>query len=310
MNRTKRLGLHTIGLVARYSGLSPEIIRAWETRYQAVTPQRAANGRRLYSDADIQRLTLLARARKSGRRIGDIAQLSDAKLSDLIEQDETIGERVTTYHQRQSTVQMTDYLDRCVESVKEFDFHNLVQILIRAEKSLGTIFLIEDLLKPLITHIRDECRRGNLLSVHHGSFLQVVSAYLIMLHTRPESGHPNAIVYALENDLEYCGLMSSAMMTVCGWRTIYFDPSATLEGIIDIVNSIPVKVVIFVTNGSDENDDAPNLIRQLKKREPEMKIILYAPRGHSYGDTIKETDTTHVQSFSALRFELERLALL
>ena len=59
--------IHTIGIVARYCGLSPEVIRAWETRYRAVSPQRNKFGQRIYSDSDLQRLLLLSKACRGGR---------------------------------------------------------------------------------------------------------------------------------------------------------------------------------------------------------------------------------------------------
>lgn len=306
----KKPQLHTIGLVARRSGLSPEVIRAWETRYQAVTPQRGTSGRRLYSDADIQRLVLLAQAKKSGRRISDIAQLSDAKLSDLVEKDGIAGPRIRSQQQRQSTIHIADYIDKCVIAIKEFDFYSFRQILQHTEKTLGTIFFIEDLLHPLVARVREEYRRGILLKAQLNLFLTITVAYLAMIHTRQKINRPNTIVYALEKDPEHCGLMSSAMVTACGWRTIFLDDTATLEDIIDTIRSIGVETIIFTTNGSDKNDDAPALIRQLRKREPKLKIILYAPHGHNYSDAIKETKPIYLQSLEALRIALKELALL
>ena len=79
---------HPIQVVARRTGLTPDVIRAWERRYQAVTPQRAANSRRLYSDLDVEKLSLLRRATSAGRRIGDIAGQSIEELYSLVENDE------------------------------------------------------------------------------------------------------------------------------------------------------------------------------------------------------------------------------
>ena len=38
-----------IGELSRRVGESPEVLRAWETRYAVVTPERTAGGLRLYS---------------------------------------------------------------------------------------------------------------------------------------------------------------------------------------------------------------------------------------------------------------------
>jgi MerR family transcriptional regulator, light-induced transcriptional regulator len=51
--------LHPIQVVTRRTGVSADVLRVWEKRYAVVTPIRSASGRRLYSDADIERLRLL-----------------------------------------------------------------------------------------------------------------------------------------------------------------------------------------------------------------------------------------------------------
>ena len=74
-----------VRLAARLSGIAAERIRSRETRHHAaVSPARSCGGGRQYSAADLKRLRLLGRAVASGRRIGDIATLDDAVLTDLL----------------------------------------------------------------------------------------------------------------------------------------------------------------------------------------------------------------------------------
>ena len=47
---------YAIRIAAQRSGITPDTLRAWERRYGAVTPARSGTARRLYSDADIERL--------------------------------------------------------------------------------------------------------------------------------------------------------------------------------------------------------------------------------------------------------------
>ena len=62
-------------VVTRRTGLSADLLRAWERRDVVVRPSRSENGHRLYSDLDIERLRLLYRAAAAGRAIGQIAEL-------------------------------------------------------------------------------------------------------------------------------------------------------------------------------------------------------------------------------------------
>src|SRR5437763_643334 len=78
---------HPIGVVARRTGLKPDLIRAWERRYGAVEPGRSDTRRRFYSDADVERLLLLRRAVSTGRGISQVAGLSGEELESLVEAD-------------------------------------------------------------------------------------------------------------------------------------------------------------------------------------------------------------------------------
>ena len=69
--------------VSRLTGLSPDIIRAWEKRYSVVAPTRGARGARLYSAADVAHLSLLGRVVGGGRAIGDVARLDRRTLEAL-----------------------------------------------------------------------------------------------------------------------------------------------------------------------------------------------------------------------------------
>ena len=51
--------LYGIGAVSRLTGLTDHTIRVWERRYSAVVTARAPNGRRQYTEADVQKLCLL-----------------------------------------------------------------------------------------------------------------------------------------------------------------------------------------------------------------------------------------------------------
>jgi len=75
---------HPIKVVATRTGLSKDVIRVWEKRYQAINPQRSDTGRRLYTDADIAHLLKLKQAISGGWRISDVAKLSKDELDTLI----------------------------------------------------------------------------------------------------------------------------------------------------------------------------------------------------------------------------------
>ena len=80
---TPEVARHGIGVVARRTGLLADRIRVWERRYGAVEPVRSATGRRLYSDADVDRLRLLREVVDRGHAIGAVARLEIGRLAEL-----------------------------------------------------------------------------------------------------------------------------------------------------------------------------------------------------------------------------------
>ena len=86
---------HPIRVVTTRTGLTPDLLRAWERRYGVVTPTRSTGGQRLYSDADVERLAMLHRAVLSGRAIRTVAELTDDELAALVGVDEQAGRIVS-----------------------------------------------------------------------------------------------------------------------------------------------------------------------------------------------------------------------
>ncbi len=74
--------LYPIRAVSKQTGISIDTLRAWEKRYQVVTPQRDERGR-LYTEADLQRLRLLHAAVENGHAIGRLAALKNEDLQAL-----------------------------------------------------------------------------------------------------------------------------------------------------------------------------------------------------------------------------------
>jgi len=69
------------GRGARLTGLSPELLRAWEKCYRVVEPLRSPGGTRRYRGSDIERLRLVKAAVDAGQRISVVARMDPAALA-------------------------------------------------------------------------------------------------------------------------------------------------------------------------------------------------------------------------------------
>ena len=76
-----------IGDLARRTGLTPQVIRAWETRFGFPQPRRTPSGRRAYDPSDVDRIARVLTLKESGSRLAQaiarVVQQGDADGRDL-----------------------------------------------------------------------------------------------------------------------------------------------------------------------------------------------------------------------------------
>lgn len=74
---------YRIGQAARQLGISEHALRQWARRYRITASHRSEGGQRLYSEQDMQRLTLIIQGKEKGLRLSDMARLSIAALVEV-----------------------------------------------------------------------------------------------------------------------------------------------------------------------------------------------------------------------------------
>jgi DNA-binding transcriptional MerR regulator/methylmalonyl-CoA mutase cobalamin-binding subunit len=79
------LDLLRIGELSRRSGVSPELLRAWERRYGLLRPTRSAGGLRLYTAADLDRVRVMQRHLAEGLAAAEAAALATQSPGDAVE---------------------------------------------------------------------------------------------------------------------------------------------------------------------------------------------------------------------------------
>jgi methanogenic corrinoid protein MtbC1 len=162
---------HPIAVASERTGLSQDLLRIWERRYQAVEPTRGPGGHRTYSDADIARLRLLHAVTSAGRSIGQVARLSTSELTRMVEEDDAArAERAMASGARESRDAGSHAAAQIVElalaSTARLDASDLEHSLRRAIARLGITSFIEDVASPMLRRIGEEWHAGRLTIAH------------------------------------------------------------------------------------------------------------------------------------------------
>ncbi len=308
MSETK----HPIQIVSRRTGLSADVIRAWERRYKAVKPSRSSNGRRLYSDNDVKKLMLLQRIISGGRRIGDIAKLNVKNLEDLIESDESATVVKTSLANRPSTGSVMESFDGCIEAIGELDANKLINLFENAYQELGPVFLLEDLFAPLVQHVRDECKLGTFRQSQENFVVELMQSFLLMNAAKSNKSINNKILIISpisHND----NLSMLRLCLVCedsDWMPIYLGTSISADEILFSYEQGRCDLLMVVVDPNGNQQFLPNELRKIRSLIKDDEILIFGETTSSYQDVIKETGFTAINNIGELRLALDRLKVL
>ncbi|MBD3225050.1 MAG: MerR family transcriptional regulator [Caldithrix sp.] len=311
MNEEKR---YPIKVVSRKTGLSLHVIRAWEKRYQVVHPQRTDSNRRLYSDGDVHKLHLLKQATDSGYSIGNIAHLSIDSLEELIGYGQKSVSQYNQVHNTNSpNTEPIYFLEEALRAVRQFDAGKLEYQLLQASVVLSQPILIEQVIVPLVEHIGNLWRQGDLRIMHEHMASAVLKSYLSNLRNayRPQGNAPSLIVTTPRGQIHEIGALIIALVAAAeGWNVIYLGPDLPSEEIAAACLQKQARaVVLSLVYPADDPALYQDLVK-LRQLLPERVAILIGGRiAPQYLSAINQIDAWTSDDLSSFRGLLEKLQL-
>ncbi|MBX3027207.1 MerR family transcriptional regulator [bacterium] len=201
--------------VSRLTGLTADVIRAWERRYGVVAPTRGPRGARLYSAEDVAQLRLLRRAVSSGRAIGDVARLSRVALQDLVGAAEPASRSSAT-----ATGASSEILTQAVNALERFDWAALDRCVGDALMALGARAFVEQVAAPLMVDVGERWSDGRLSVADEHLVSGLVQNVLAgVLRTRGRSGQPTVLLATASGERHELGLLMAGLVVAeagCG----------------------------------------------------------------------------------------------
>ncbi len=303
-------GAHqAIKVVARRTGLSAHVIRIWEKRYGAVEPERTGTNRRLYSDEQIERLSLLREITQNGHSIGHVAKLPTEKLRALAK--ESHGTSGHTSRALTAAPDAPTFLDECVTALKSLDGRALDDTLKRAEIELGAQGLLQRVVAPLAQRIGQLWRDGSITAAHEHFATAVIRAFLSQA-AKPFAGTDGAPVLLVTTPAgqihELGALLACAVAANMGWHVTYLGanlPAAEIAGAARQNRARAVALSLVYP------EDDPRLERELTRlREalpPEVAIIVGGRAISAYQDVLDKIGATPVKDLAHLSSTLDDL---
>ena len=256
--------------VVRRTGLSADVLRAWERRYRAIEPDRTQGGQRLYSDEDVERLVLLQRATAAGHSISEIARLDRVALQALM--DRAARPRTTRVLPAADA-----FLRDAVIAAEDLDPAAMEAVLKRAALSIGTEVFVDDLLPRFLRTVGDRWHRGSITPAHEHLATQAVRRVLGWV-TEPfdaAADAPRIVVATPASEYHELGAMLVAAAAASeGWRVLYLGANLPAGDIVAAATQVGARAVALSLVYADSEQALRELRETANGLPAEVKIFV------------------------------------
>ncbi|HEY7397622.1 MAG TPA: MerR family transcriptional regulator [Gaiellaceae bacterium] len=219
-----------IGELSRRSGVSPELLRAWERRYGLLQPTRSAGGLRLYSPDDLARVQAMQQHLAEGFAAAEAAALASQ----------------TTRHGDEEIAfpAAKDELAAALASFDDGDAHAVFDALL-ARLSLDT--LLRDVIVPYLHELGERWERGDVsIAQEHFASTLLRGRLLGLARGWGRGIGPVAVLACAPGEQHDLGLLAFGLaLRARGWRIVYLGADTPITSVADAARSCnPAAVVV------------------------------------------------------------------
>jgi DNA-binding transcriptional MerR regulator len=271
-------GYLRIGQLAKRTGVSPELLRAWEQRYGLLQPTRTAGGFRLYSAAD--------EARVQGMQslvAGGLAAAQAARL--LLSDDEPAPRSVST-----SAATLEDAAGNLTASLDRLDEQAANTALDRLFAGYTVETVLRDAVIPYLHRLGDRWEAGEVSVAQEHFASNLLRGRLLGLAQGWGQGQgPGAILACVPGEQHELGLLAFGVaLRRRGWRITYLGSDSPIGAVADISRSLlPAVVVLLSMNPEGFLDHA----REIAKLAKQVRVMI---AGTGATPEIAQQTQTHV----------------
>jgi len=245
-----------IGELSRRTGVSPELLRAWEQRYGLLRPDRSRGGFRLYSTEDEVRVRRTTALIADGMSAAEAARLASSQSPGAGGGDDS------------SAVQeVTAQLQQALEG---FDSAAVHAALDRLFGTFSVRFALMEVLVPCLRELGERWARGEITVAQEHFATQVVRGRVLALAGDWGTGGPShAVLACLPGEAHDLGLICFGLLLARhGWRVTFLGADTPLDTLEASVRTLDPTVVVLTTLEADLFHDHAQDIRRLAASTP------------------------------------------
>lgn len=300
---------YPIRAVSQLTGISVDLLRVWERRYQAVQPSRGGRGR-VYLDSDVCRLNLLRRLVDAGHAIGTIAGLSDRELDALADAQDAIGQRAGRVPGVARRPIRAD-LSVLKNAVQNYDGETLDREMARLAALMGPTALVRDVVQPVMCWVGEQWEAGSIgiAQEHIASMsLRNLLGSLVRSYSRSRSG-PSVVFATPTGQYHEFGILCAALIAVGGGLSaVYLGTDVPADDIVRTANAKSAcAVVLGVAVANPEHDAASAVSTVAQGVGDGVEVWVGGCQNEALRARLREFRATYVGDFDELERHLVRI---
>ncbi|OBZ16782.1 B12-binding domain-containing protein [Bacillus sp. FJAT-26390] len=241
--------LFTIKEASMRTSLSTQLIRKWEERYEAVIPQRMANGYRGYTNHDIETLLWFKKQVDEGVPIGMAVQ--EWKNADHAAMD------------------WTNPIEQLLQSFIELDLTNAERIYEQLLAVLQLENLMLQILEPTLVELGERWERGEISEYqeHFGSLFIRDKMLAIRGMIRTVDDSPLMVTACGPGERHELGILFFGYFAQMeGFRVVYLGSSPSEKGIFDCLVEVRPAAFTFSFSVTQALEEAVPFLQELDQR--------------------------------------------
>jgi MerR family transcriptional regulator, light-induced transcriptional regulator len=222
-----------IGELSKRTGVSPELLRAWERRYGLLRPTRSAGGLRLYADADLERVRLMQRHLAEG--------LAAAEAAAAVSRT-PVGEAASL-----PPLSWPSLGEELADALDGFDEPRAQAILDRLLAMTTLETLLGEVVLPYLRELGERWARGDASVAQEHFATTVLRGRLLGIARGWGVGiGPAAVLACLPGERHDLGLLAFGLaLRARGWRIVYLGPDAPLGTVEDACGRVHPDLVVL-----------------------------------------------------------------
>ncbi len=271
---------YRIQKASELSGVSEELIRAWERRYAVIAPQRTEGGFRLYSDEDVEVLRRLRRLTREGTPIGEAAKLVPLMREELLWHLDALPVGASGGGRGPAEPRLERWRSEILEAAEARDPSRAERALDESLTALPPLRVFDEVVAPALREVGDRWHAGRLGVDQEHLATQVLRRRLeSLLHGAPAGGAGHVVCACFPDETHELGALGTALrMRHLGMRVTYLGqrtPADALGRFVRATGTRAVALSCVVDPGAEAMDEALDALRTaLPKR---VRVLVGGP---------------------------------